>query len=271
MLRKPGWCEHPALVDFFVSARNKPEDLYPSERRFLPWLASQGTTILDVGCAAGGFGSIWRHYRPEAAYTGVDFSEGLIHAARVAHPQDQFLIGHCADRLPIDSNAFEIVQALGWLHWELGFEAALRELWRVTSRYCFFDVRLREQGRPTLTGRQKIAYASDWDGSTVAPYIVVSWSEFALLLESLKPRRVFGMGYWGAPADTVIGIDERVCLSTFVLEKSGENDVEQRSVCLDSPLTWPLPASAGSRQVLSAASLDVLCPMPLERGRSERG
>src|SRR5204862_434647 len=63
------WVDHPQLVDFYASHRSRPEDLYPSERRFLPWLAGQSDRVLDAGCGAGGFAGIWRHFNP---VIGVD-------------------------------------------------------------------------------------------------------------------------------------------------------------------------------------------------------
>lgn len=253
------WCEHPDLVKFFTRARNCPEDLYPSERRFLPWLAEQAGQVLDVGCAAGGFSRVWRHYRADIDYTGVDISRELIDAARAAHPGHRFLLGDCADGLPLANGAFAIVEALGWLHWEPRYHVALRELWRLTQRYCFVDVRLREAGQPTIRGQQKVAYGQEWDGSTVTPYIVVEWTEFARLLAGLRPGRIYGHGYWGMPADTVVGIDAPVCFSTFVLEKAPSGDDHDCIVCLDSPLHWPPETAEGSFSVLPAAALDSLC------------
>lgn len=69
------WAEHPDLVAFYAEHRKHPEDLYPSESRFLPWLARQAHSVVDVGCAAGGFSDVWRHYQPEIRYVGVDLSD----------------------------------------------------------------------------------------------------------------------------------------------------------------------------------------------------
>jgi SAM-dependent methyltransferase len=219
--------------------------------------------VLDVGCAAGGFSRIWRHFRPDMRYTGVDVSAGLLDAARDAHPDDRFLVGHCADGLPFADGSIAIVQALGWLHWEPRYEAALRELWRVAARYCFVDVRLREPGRPAMQGHQKVAYSKAWDGATVTPYIAVDWSQLAGLFATLSPAAIYGHGYWGTPADTVVGIDSRVCFSTFVLEKDSSDRPRECVVCIDSPLEWP-PDSGLHVKVLPGTALKGLCADPHE-------
>ena len=253
------WAEHPELADFFTHHRNRPEDLYPSESRFLPWLAAQTNTVLDVGCAAGGFKHIWRHYLPGIAYIGVDVSASLIAAARMQHPDAEFFEGDCATGLPFSDRFAPVTQALGWLHLEPRYESALKELWRLTDRYLFFDVRLAITPDQAAVGRQKIAYDARWDGKTTSPYIVLAWPAFAPLVLSLGPWRVLGFGYSGRPAATVVGIDHEILFATFVLEKAPVGAVVDRpEVCLDMPLAWP--GMDGRVHLLDPSQLDVLAP-----------
>lgn len=238
-IERPAWADHPDLVVFYAQHRNRPEDLYPSERRFLPWLARQAASVLDAGCAAGGFSDIWRSYQRGILYTGIDVSEALVRAARALHSDDAFLYGDVAHGIALSDRCATVVQALGWLHWEPRYEAALAELWRLTDRYVFFDVRLRDNPVP-LVGKQQVAPLGPWDGQATTPYLVVSWGAFAQLLVACQPRTILGYGYWGAPAATVMGISEPICFATFVLEKPSEVARErQPCVCLDLPLGWP--------------------------------
>lgn len=199
------------LVDFFTENRTKPEDLYPSEARFLPGLARDARHVLDVGCAAGGFVDIWRAYNPELAYTGVDVSPALIEAARATHPDAEFLVGDAADGLPLPDRAADVVAALGWLHWEPRRRDALRELWRLAGRSLFFDVRLHDGG-DDLRGAQAIP------GGEV-PYLCLSWPRFRAELLALAPGAVAAYGYAGAPSGTVTGMPETICFAAFVLER----------------------------------------------------
>jgi SAM-dependent methyltransferase len=253
------WAEHPELVDFFTHHRNRPEDLYPSESRFLPWLASQTRTVLDVGCAAGGFKHIWHHYAPDVAYVGVDVSASLIAAAKKSHPDVEFHQGDCATGLPFSDRFAPVTQALGWLHMEPRYRSALLELWRVTDRYLFFDVRLAITPDQAGVGRQKIAYYARWDEATTSPYIVLAWPVFASMIMSLEPERVLGFGYSERPADAVEGFDQEINFGMFVLEKPPDGAAPVApTVCIDMPLVWP--SMDGRVHLLDPSRLDDLVP-----------
>ena len=233
------WTEHPDLVDYYSEARNAPEDLYPSERRFLPWLAAGGNEVLDVGCGAGGFAGIWQHFNPRIRYSGVDASAPLVSAARTLHPDTSFVRADCAEWLPQGDAGADVVSALGWLHWEPRYPAAIAELWRVTGRRLFFDVRLSESGAEDEAANQRLALVRPWDGRSTVPYIRVAWPRFARLLLGLGPARVLGHSYRGAPADTVTGLRGPVCFATFVLERSPGRPDGRTGVVLEGPLSWP--------------------------------
>jgi SAM-dependent methyltransferase len=227
--------EHAQLVDFFTENRCKPEDLYESERRFLPELARGAESVLDVGCAAAGFADIWRAFNPGVRYTGADVSVALVEAARRLHPDSEFLVADAAAGIPLPDRSADVVQALGWLHWERRYALALRELWRLTAHALFFDVRLHE-GAEDVVGAQAIA------GGGTTPYICASWPRFADLALSLQPARVRAYGYYGPPAESVSGMPEQVCFATFVLER-GDGP---RTLDLELPL--PNPHDQGVRE-----------------------
>jgi SAM-dependent methyltransferase len=237
--------EHPALVEFFATNRSRIEHLYPSERRFLPWLATSGRSVLDVGCATGGFADVWHAFNPTLRYTGVDASSALIDAARKQRPALDFFVGDCATGLPFPDHSAEIVQALGWLHWEPRYRDALEELWRVTGHRLFFDLRLHA-GRGDLVGRQPIS------PTDAVPYICVSWTEILERLLELAPTRLLGFGYMGRPHANVSGAPEDVGFATFVLERSARTNPAGAEVCLDIP--FEVPADSAARMALYPAA-----------------
>lgn len=203
--------------------------LYPSERRFLAWLAGSARTVLDVGCAAGGLADVWCSFNQDIEYTGVDVSRALIEAARLRRPQHRFLVEDCIDGVSLPDGAADVVQALGWLHWEPRWRIALPELWRLTGERLFFDIRLRAGIGDDIVGVQRIA------GGGTAPYVVVAWEELARELRSLAPARILAFGYEGRPAETAVGVPPTVTFAAFVLEK-GQTPA---SACLELPLEWP--------------------------------
>ena len=253
------WADHPDLVEYYTAHRSDPEELYPSERRFLPWLAAEATSVLDVGCAAGGFAEIWRHWNPSLAYTGVDVSHSLVDAGRRLHPDCAFEVADCGEGLPFPDGRFDVVQALGWLHWEPRYEEAIAEMWRVTSNRLFFDVRLRSEASRDLRGEQRIALTHEWDGHTTVPYLCLAWERFAATLLELAPGAVLAEGYAGKPSDTVTGVQGDICFATVVLERSPSPN-GRPLVCPDLPLAWP-SGLAGAVDLRDPAELDRLAPL----------
>ncbi|OGX04584.1 MAG: hypothetical protein A3G87_06055 [Omnitrophica bacterium RIFCSPLOWO2_12_FULL_50_11] len=255
------WAEHPELVRFYSQHRSRPEDLYPSERRFLPWLARQATSVLDTGCAAGGFIHIWRFYHPNVEYTGIDISSALIETARRLHPNELFFRANVSEVTGLPDRYASVVQALSWLHWDLDYVKAITQLWRLADRYLFMDVRLSARRNFNLRCRQKLAFVGPWDGESMTPYLILGWPPFARLLLGLKPRTILGYGYWGKPAETVVGVDEEICFAVFVLEKIGIGANSRiPTVCVDLPLAWPA-ALSGNVHLIPGSELKALVPL----------
>ncbi len=256
----PAWAEHPDLVDFYSTHRRRPEELYPSEKRFLPWLAARCKSVLDTGCGTGGFSNIWRHHNPKIEYTGVELSSSLVEAARQFHPEFEFVQGNLAEGVPLSDRCAAVVQALGWLHWEPDYARAILELWRLADRYLFLDVRLVPDESTATVGRQKLAFASEWDGKTTTPYVTVAWRDFAALVMGLDPATLLGYGYWGMPAETVVGVGGQVCFAAFVLERARASDASSpATICLNLPLEWP-PELAQDVRLLPPSHLEALVP-----------
>ena len=165
-------------------------------------------------------------FQSSSAIHGRGFSDALIQVARVNHPEAVFLTGDCAAGLPLEDGTADVVSALGFLHWEQRYAAALSELWRLTSRYLLFDVRLLE-GRE-VHGTQMLP------GGQSTSYLCFSWPRFAELLMGFQAGSIRGYGYFGPPAESAIGVPPEVCFATFVLERG-----EGLNVSLDMPLVWP--------------------------------
>lgn len=89
-----------------------------------------GTSLLDLGCGAGGF--CWLAADAGASFTGVDASAGMIEIARERVPEGRF---HVADIqvLPFEDSAFDVVTAFNSLQFTADPRAVLGEVRRCSS------------------------------------------------------------------------------------------------------------------------------------------
>ena len=72
----------PGVLDFFSRHRTTSEDVYPSEWLFLKDRLRDGMSVLDVGCAQGGFASVLDEHLGDFSYTGLDINSEMIALAR---------------------------------------------------------------------------------------------------------------------------------------------------------------------------------------------
>lgn len=84
--------------------------------RYLSFLIPEGARVLELGC---GTGDLLAALKPSFG-VGVDFSEGMIGAARAAHPELTFLVGDIEDEafvrsLPGPFDVIVVVDTLGAL------------------------------------------------------------------------------------------------------------------------------------------------------------
>ena len=115
----------PNVVSFFDSHRITTSDIYPSEWFFLKDQLQEGMSILDIGCAQGGFAGIISEQLSNFSYTGVDISKEMISKATAKYPQHVFHHVNENDYSPI-SGEFDVTLVLGILH--------LHETWKETIR-----------------------------------------------------------------------------------------------------------------------------------------
>ena len=68
--------------DYYDQYRSSVEDLFPSERHFLPEFAIANQSYLDIGCARGGMYDIITECAAPIEYTGIDISSSLSSRSR---------------------------------------------------------------------------------------------------------------------------------------------------------------------------------------------
>ncbi|NQU57202.1 MAG: class I SAM-dependent methyltransferase [Rhodospirillales bacterium] len=213
-----GWASSDSL-DFFARERRAPDDLYPSEKSFLPDAVGRASNVLDVGCACGGFASIMRAFNPSIRYTGIDIVPEMLARAGRETFGDTFAAaaGH---ELPFKDRAFDLVHCSGAVHLNSRYQPLIADMWRVTDGEALFDMRLTEG--PSLQGSFRIDFADTGEGG-ILPYHVVNLEEARALIDSLPdaPARVRLAGY-RHPASGNANLPEAtpVIMAVLLLQRS---------------------------------------------------
>jgi SAM-dependent methyltransferase len=227
-------------VKYYESLRNKPEDIYESERVLFFPVVRHSHSILDVGCAAGGIYNIIKTVNPQIAYTGIDVAAGMIATAKKIFPEADFRLTR-GGRLDFPDNAFDTVLALGVLNHIPDYRQFIRECFRVAKKYCLLDlprlidreyVHALEKSFMILKNRFHSQEAVA-EGETKVPYVIADAGEiFQFLARELKPQKIFAKGYYGQCDKSVIIPVDEVCFTVVCLEK-GEGD--KTNIILDLP------------------------------------
>jgi SAM-dependent methyltransferase len=222
-------------IAFYTTHRSSPEDLYPSERKFLPDVLSRAQNCLDFGCAAGGFSSLMHHFNPALQYTGVDVIPEFIQIARARHPESRFFLIDGVG-LPFQDDAFDLVHSSGVLHLNSAHREIVRELYRVCRRYLLADFRLTRG--PERVGTCRLSFQADTgaspDTETPLPYVVLNVDEHLAFLKNLipPPRSIQAFGYYREATDMAQIDLDRILMAFFLIEK-GRDEGRRPEVMLD--------------------------------------
>ena len=229
--------------------RNK--SYFNDHYRYMRFLVTEGTSILDLGC---GIGDLLAELRP-ARGVGIDSSPAMIAVARAAHPQFEFHVGDIEDAANLAKlgGPFEVIvlsDTIGGLE-DIGTTlAALHPLCTAETRLIvsYYSrlwepvLRLAEGiGAKPRQGPQNWLSTSDIEGLLALADFEVIKREW----RQLTPKRLLGLGrllnQWLGPLPGI----RRFCLRNYVVAR-------------------PVPTASNARP-----SVSVVIPCRNERGNIE--
>lgn len=188
---------NPSCTGFFKKHRACLEEVYPSERYFLEKVVPKVASVLDVGCASGGFYPVFKALNPQIRYEGMDVVPKMIEQAKSRYPGIPFHVVDGAE-IPFEEGAGELVFCTGLFHLIDHYRNYLQDLYRVAGRYLLVDFRVHTG--PTLCSEMWVVFdgtprQDDWK----VPYYVLNFGDYLRLLTSLKPapERIEIYGYPG--------------------------------------------------------------------------
>lgn len=229
---------HSKVHNFYATHRHSADELYESEKKFLPAVLKKNMRVLDIGCAAGGFSNIMKSFEPSIRYFGMDISHALLTTAKARYRGDVFIRADAAIQ-PFKDNAFDMVYSSGLCHVIERYESLIKEAYRVSRKYLLFDVRLTEEDTLNDPARSflKIAFDGNYDG-THTPYIILNGAEFVSFLKTITPTPV-GIKAWGyihPVSHMAESLLKEVCMAFFLVEK-GACSSREMLMDIDLPIS----------------------------------
>jgi SAM-dependent methyltransferase len=214
------------VVNFFNKHRMDASDVYPSEWFFLNELLQENISILDIGCAQGGFATIIGKKLRNFSYTGLDISQNMITQAKLKHPKHNF--HHIKENdysiLESDGGMFDLTIVLGILHLHETWRETIKKAWLYTSGALLLD--LRESFEETVEDKEKSYFGMDINGknegySGVLPYNIINASEALSTISSIcvGATKISRYGYTTIPSDTTTTSIEKIFTNVYCIEK----------------------------------------------------
>lgn len=152
----------PRVLDFFEERRAATAEVYPSEWHFLEGRLREGVSVLDIGCAQGGFASIIGEHVGEFSYTGLDINAEMVRRARQRHPRHTFHHIPEGDYSVLGEARFDLVLVLGILHLHESWRDTIAAAWKHAGECLILD--LRETDGPSIEDKSVSYMKMDFHG-----------------------------------------------------------------------------------------------------------
>ena len=163
------------------------------ENFFLSKLLFEKCSILDIGCAQGGFYKILKSFLKSFSYTGIDNSEKMIIKAKKKFPKANFHFVKNND-FSFLKKKYDIVIIYGVLH--LTPEGALKKANTLYKNFLLFD--LRETSLKTIENNVSKSFLSfNQKKKLKIPYNIINYIEAAKFIKKLLNKNIYKFSYHG--------------------------------------------------------------------------
>lgn len=150
--------------------------------------------------------------------------------ARERYPEARFIVTE-GFGLPFEDNTFDIVHCTSVFNNEPNYQAMLKEMYRVSSRFVLVDIRLLKGIGKQENSIYNIQFNSE-QVEAIVPYVVNDADEVADFILKLAPRptALRGTGYFHQVAKEANTPYGEVCMTVLLIQKRGS---EGDSITLD--------------------------------------
>lgn len=223
-------------VDYYASKRHVIDDIYDSEKFFILPIITNLDTVLDIGCAAGGFSKILKSLNPNIHYIGLDTSKEMINKAKILHPDEKFILGN-GDTIDFPDNTFDLVLCTSVMHHVPHYKKLISEIYRVSRKFVILDLpRITTEDVRFNSQTDKMNLKNRFPGlnenfpkeETIVPYVFVNINEiYSFLFNDLqpKPAALASTGYFGEKIHNSVNVPvSQFCFNVILLIKNNRDN-----------------------------------------------
>lgn len=228
-IKEDGYGQTAEAVEYWINHRSKISDLYDSEKHFFVESAKNASSLLDIGCAAGGSALFSRELNANAKYIGIDISSEMITSAtaRLKHLPNTDFLHFDGYKIPLKNNEVDFSFSFGVFHHLNHWKEMVQEILRVSKNEALFDIRLWENATliDSSVSYQKLALDGEWDQVSIIPYNIISLTDFYLLAKELKAMGIStkAYGYYQKPTYLAVTPAKEVLMLSVLLIKNQAN------------------------------------------------
>lgn len=213
------------VLDFFAERRGTSAEVYPSEWFFLKDRLKEGLSVLDIGCAQGGFAAVIAEHVKDFRYVGADVNPEMIARGRARFPKHTFVAVQEGDFSALGEERFDLVLVLGILHLHETWRATLKAAWARTQGALIFD--LREWEGATIEDKARAYMTMDFSAkddlhrAARLPYVLLNAADALHAVRHIcaDAARLRHYGYLHAPSGTAVVPAEQVMMNTWCADK----------------------------------------------------
>ena len=181
-------------------------------------------SILDIGCAQGGFISIIKNYIKNFNYTGVDISKSMIEKAKKKNSKQKF---YCKTQGKLDflkGKKFDLVLVLGILHLNKNWRNVLISASKFYRKSIIFD--LREIQEKTIEDKKKSFMSMTFNEKKIynknkLPYNLININDSRNFLKKIfKKNKILRIKYSTKKVTNSATVpSKKVIFSTYCVDK----------------------------------------------------
>jgi len=215
-LKKKSFWSQKKIIKIYNKDRKNLNDLYYAENLFFKNSLFENCSILDIGCAQGGFNLIIKKFIRKFKYTGVDESPEMINIAKSKFPGSKFILVNKNDLYKI-KNKYDVVIVLGILHLNKEWEKILKFAKKLSKKYIIFD--LRASDYPSIENMNKSYLKYDKKLTFKIPYNIINESILIKKIDKIFPNnKIFNIRYKGKSSKFSKTPIKKIVFSNFLID-----------------------------------------------------